>query len=386
MLTVHLILALGAVAVLSFRPKSAAWTSAIVVAAVVDVVLGTAAAPALEVVISLLAFLAAALTLAALAERSGLAQRAAAALAACARGHTLALYALVCGLCVLLTEAVSLDGAVVLIVPVMLTLAREYKAPFAPLFLGAVAVANSASMIVPQGNPTNLVVMSRLHLSSTAFVGHMLWPGLAATAVCAVGVAVFERRHLACRYTAPTFIWTPLSAAERSAARALGAAALAAWLSPLFGVAPWWPFAGAVALALLLQREKTKLLVPWRVAAQVGGLLILTQALALHPSSSPSLRLAGLVAVALGVGAASAMANNLPVGVSATALLIGGPMAYAASIGLAAGALATPHGSVATLIASEAAGSSAPRVAVRRFAPLAASAVLVATVSLWLTQ
>ncbi len=94
--------------------------------------------------------------------------RAAVALARRARGNGLALYALVCGLCALLTATVSLDGAVVLIVPLIIALHRRYDARITPLLLGAVAVANAASIAVPQGNPTNLVVINHLRLSPLA--------------------------------------------------------------------------------------------------------------------------------------------------------------------------------------------------------------------------
>ena len=72
-----------------------------------------------------------------------------------------------------------------------------------------------------------------------------------------------------------------------------------------------------------------------------------------------------------------------PGSVCATGLLTAGTPAYAASVGLAVGSLATPQGSVATLIASQLAGSAAPPLQVRRFAPLAAAGVLAATLVLW---
>ena len=90
----------------------------------------------------------------------------------------------------------------------------------------------------------------------------------------------------------------------------------------------------------------------------------------------------GLLAVALAAGAAAAVANNLPASVSAAALLAAGPTAYAASIGLAVGALATPQGSVATLIATDLAGPDAPALPIRYLAALACTGVLVATLLL----
>jgi Na+/H+ antiporter NhaD/arsenite permease-like protein len=415
-LTVHLIVAGAAVGALALGPRSPQSGIAVAGAAAIDVALGAQVLPALAVAMPLVAFLSAALTLAAQAERAGLAERAAGALATHARGSTLALFVLVCGLCALLTAAVSLDGAVVLMLPVVRALARRYGAPFAPLFFGVVAVANTASIAVPQGNPTNLIVIDRLAISPAQFLGHMLVPGLAAAALCAIAVGACERRALASTYSPRAQRRRPLRgaagracglhlrggvstsdvlsgsfraappappSAERHAALSLAAAAFAAWLSPLLGVAPWWPFAGVAAAALALRRERPCLIVPWRLAAQVTGLLVVTQALALPASAPGAPGLLALAAVALGVGAASAIANNLPVSVGAAALLSAGPSAYAASIGLGVGSLASAQGSAATLIAADLAGEAAPPFPLLRFAPLAAAAVLAATLCLW---
>src|SRR3954454_11286602 len=154
MLTLHLILALAAAGGLAWRPASAGSAVAVGAIAAVELALGASAGPALAVVVPLVAFLSAALTLAALVERSGLALRTAEVLAGSAGGSVLRLYLLTCLLCAVLTAIVSLEGANVLAVPILLRLARRDGAPLAPLFLGAVLVANAASMAVPQGNPT----------------------------------------------------------------------------------------------------------------------------------------------------------------------------------------------------------------------------------------
>jgi arsenical pump membrane protein len=379
MLTLHLILAGLAIVALARWPSRAASALAVAAAAVASALLGAPVGPALALVAPLLAFLCAALTLAALVERSGLAERSAAALAARARGNTVTLYAFVCGVCALLTTAVSLDGAVVLMVPLLLALARRWSIPLAPMFLGVVAVANATSIAVPQGNPTNLVVIDRLGVSCGAFLAHMLVPGLAAAALCAIAIGLAERRALASSYGPPRRERAPLSRAERHAAVALAGTALVAWAAPLLGVPPWWPFTGAVAVALAACRDRPRLVLPWRVTTQVGGLVIVLGALALHAPAGSTL---GLLAVAALVGAASAIANNLPVSVAA-ATLLAGPSAYAATIGLAIGPLATPHGSVATLIASDLAAPRAPAIPTRLFAPLAAASLLLATLLTW---
>src|SRR4051812_43452879 len=317
MLIVHAILAAIAIAALALRPRSAAATLVALAAAAADLALGAALAPALAVVVPLTAFLGTALTLATLVERSGIADRAASILAARAGGSALALYALVCATCAALTAAVSLDGAVVLVVPLLLVLSRRFGAPFAPLFLGALIVANAGSIAVPQGNPTNLVVMGRLGLAPQTFVAHMLVPGIAAAALGAAGIALTERRALAPRIATAQRDRSPLSAAERHAVLSLAGAALAAWVAPLAGIAPWWPFTAAVALALIAKRARPRLVVPWRVAGQVGALVVATGALDLSVAAPPQLALPGLLLVASAVAAASALANNLPVSVSA---------------------------------------------------------------------
>src|SRR3954454_20629987 len=382
MFIARIIIAVIAVGALVAAPRSSRAAAVVLAAAGVDVASGAAAAPAVAVVAPLVAFLAAALTLASLVQRSGLAERAAGALAGLARGSGLRLYALVCGACALLTAAISLDGAVVLIVPLLLALHRRAGAPFAPLFVGAVAVAYAVSIAVPQGNPTNLVVMSRLGVSPAGFIGHMLAPGLAAAAFCAVAVAIADRIALGAPIRLDATARAVWSGEERHAALALAAAALVAWIAPFAGVAPWWPFTAVVAVALAAAR--TRPVVPWRVAAQVGGLVVVTQALHLPAPVPHSLGLGGFIALAAAIGAASALANNLPVSVWASSLLASGTSAYAATIGLAVGALATPQGSVATLIAAELAGPSAPKLGVRRLAPLAVAALLVAAMAVWI--
>jgi hypothetical protein len=67
------------------------------------------------------------------------------------------------------------------------------------------------------------------------------------------------------------------------------------------------------------------------------------------------------------------------------ASLVAGSSGYAAAIGLAAGSLALPRGSVATLLALEAAGPDAPVLRARLLTPVAAVAVTVATAVLWIT-
>jgi arsenical pump membrane protein len=378
----HLILAVVAVGAMAHAPRSALAIGLVAASAIADILTGAALLPAVGVALPILVFLSAALTLAALAEQAGLTDRAAQLLALAGHGSAPRLYALACLVTAMLTAVVSLDGAVVLAVPLLLRLAAATGTAFKPLFLATVAIANAVSIAVPQGNPTNLVVIEELGLSPGAYLEHMLVPGLAAGLACAAFVALRERRALSRSYPVRASRTGPLSGDERRALVALGCASSAGWIAPLLGLAPWWAFAGATALALGAQRMSLRPSVPWRIAVQVGGLLVTIEALAMHIPELSSPRLPALLAVALAVGCFSAFVNNLPASAAVAALLGAGPAAYAASIGLAAGALATPQGSVATLIAADLAGPDAPPLTVRRLAPLALAAVVVSTVML----
>ena len=368
---------------MALRPRSAVAATVVAAAAAVDIALGASLGPSASAVLPVLVFLAAALTLAALVERSGLADRGALALARAARGNAMRLYVATCAACAVLTATLSLDGAVVVMVPVVLALARGWGAPRAALLAGTIAVANAVSIAVPLGNPTNLVVMDRLGLSAGEFVAHMLAPGLAAAALCAAWIGRRERVALAAGCRVPDDAAAPLDRAQRHALAALAAAALGGWLAAPLGIAPAWPFAAVAAAAVLSARPRLRPVVPWRLVTVVCGLLVVVSALGVQLRSPASVSLPELVAVAAGVGAAAALVNNLPASIGVAGLLSGGPTAYAALIGLGVGALATPHGSVATMIASDLAGGQAPRT---RTTALATGGVLVATLALWGTS
>jgi len=249
-----------------------------------------------------------------------------------------------------------------------------------------VAVANAFSLAVPQGNPTNLVVMQRLGLGPGAFVAHLIVPAVLATLVCAAVPAALGRRALAgARIVAPG-PRRPAAPTRALAVAALVAAALSGVAGPWLGLAPWWTLTGVAALTWLVGRAGGLVLpavpVPWRIAAQVAVLVALVGALPGAGAIAAPGSLLGVLAVALAATALSGLANNLPAGVALAGLLgTPGLGAYAALSGLSVGALATPHGSVATLVAFERGG--VPRRALATILPTALAATVVAAAAVW---
>jgi arsenical pump membrane protein len=119
------------------------------------------------------------------------------ALAARAPGGTFALLASLLLVEAAVTAVLNLDTAVVFMTPVLLHAARRRGVAETPFLYGAVFIANSASLLLPGSNLTNLIVLAQDPVPGTAFAGR-LWPAwVAAVAVTIVFVASTHRRELA---------------------------------------------------------------------------------------------------------------------------------------------------------------------------------------------
>lgn len=355
---------------------------------------GAAAGAALAVTVPLLCFLTAAIYLTDAVAASGLVDRAAVRIARLARGRSGGLFLAVCLLAAALTATVSLDGAVVVMTPLVAALGRFRGVRREPLVLGVIAVANAISPALPQGNPTNLVVMARLSIGSRGFIEEMALPALAATALCVLAVWLRERRTLRSGYSPPRAAARPLAGRERLALAALVAAAVLQSGAPWLRIAPWWPICAVAAAAAVALRvaggARPPLRVPWRIGLQVFAIGtvadLAVRAAGLHALAGGSAGLGRLVLVALAAAALAAVLNNLPASVVVAAAMAPGAAVYAALLGLSVGALATARGSVATAIVLDltdrrTAAAVSGRY-VRWFAPAAVAATLLAAAGL----
>ena len=392
----HTLLVVTALAWVMRHPRG--WGAAIFATACAAVEVLAGAAPpgllgvALHAAAPLALFLTAAIWLSAFAERTGLARRLANGVARGAGRSRALLYLLVCALCALLTATVSLDGAVVLMVPVLLALTRRSPELLRPLLLGTVGVANAFSLALPQGNPANLIVMERLSLGPGAFIAHLFVPSVLATLVCVGAVALVQRRVLRGSCALDAVPPGPWSGGERLAAAGLAAAGVLGAAAPWLGVAPWWPIcavAAAVFVAALAGGcARAAPRVPARVCVQVAALVVLVGSLAgtLAIPVPTATSLGALVLLALVASAVAGAVNNLPASVVLSGILGSHSLpACAALTGLSVGSLATPHGSVATILAVEGAGETGTAAGhLRLWLPAAALATAIAVGALWL--
>jgi arsenical pump membrane protein len=99
----------------------------------------------------------------------------------------------------IVTAVLNLDTAVVFVTPVLLHAARRRSLPEEPFLYGAVFVANAASLVLPGSNLTNLIVVSREHVSGSAFAGGLAPAWAAAVTVTIAFLLVAFRRRLASR-------------------------------------------------------------------------------------------------------------------------------------------------------------------------------------------
>ena len=87
-------------------------------------------------------------------------------LARLARGRTWLLWLLVVILAVVVTSFLSLDTTAVLLTPVVVAVARAHRLDALPFAFTTVWLANTASLVLPVSNLTNLLAVERLDIES----------------------------------------------------------------------------------------------------------------------------------------------------------------------------------------------------------------------------
>ncbi|MDP5311324.1 SLC13 family permease [Streptomyces poriferorum] len=329
----------------------------------------------------LLAFLATVIVLAELAGRAQVFDVVAAWVARAGRGR----YPLLFGLCVvfasLTTITLNLDTTAVLLTPVMLALGTRVGIAALPLAMTTVWLANTASLLLPVSNLTNLLAADRVALSPAGLAGVMWLPQLAAIGVTAGCLWVFywrRGRRGADRYTPPAL---PVPG-DPVLLRICAVACVGFLLAILLLDVPLWS-ASLVAMVVVVaayaarRREELRLsLVPWRLLVLVPGMFLVVETVGAHGLHELLVRalgsddgFAGMLRSA-GVGAGlSNVLNNLPAYVAGEAVIPADNhhQLLALLIGVNAGSVVTPWGSLATLLWFERCRWQGTRIDVRRF-------------------
>lgn len=359
-------------AVLGFavlRPRGLPEATAAVPAAALAVLTGLASPAVARAEVVALAptvgFLAAILALGHLCDEQGVFGWAGAVLARRSGGNAARLFPGVFAAATATTAVLSVDATVVLLTPVVLTTAHLLRVRARPHVYACAHLANSASLLLPVSNLTNLLVFGHSGLGFTRFALIMALPTVA---VLVVEYAVLRRRF---RVDLPAAAAAPrLPAPDAPVVPLLVVAATLAGFAvaePL-GVAPAWVAAGG---ALVLGgRQVVAEHGRWRAAGRVLAatqplfcLFVLALGVVVAAASTHGLGAAlgrlvpagtgplELLGVALLAAALANLVNNLP----ATLLLLpvvphDAPVLLAVLLGVNIGPNLTYAGSLATLL------------------------------------
>ncbi|MEU1746300.1 SLC13 family permease [Micromonospora arida] len=331
-------------------------------------------------ILPLLLFLGTVIVLAELTAVAGVFDVLASRLAIASRGRWAALFLLCGGLATLTTLVLNLDTTAVLLTPVLLALARTLRVPAAPLAVTTVWLANTASLLLPVSNLTNLLAADRVGLAPLTYATRMALPQLVAVAVTmALLWFTWWRRD---QPTGGRFV---PPAAHVPADPVLHRTALAGCLLFIGGILAGVQIglASTVALALVLVgfvvRSPATLrpgLVPVRLLLFVTGLFLVVQTLGRHGLDDVVGTMLGADGGALGAlraggtGALIANAlNNLPAYLAGESVLPAGDATrlLALLIGTNVGPLAAPWASLATLLWFERCRAAGVAVPLTRF-------------------
>ncbi|MFE7508277.1 SLC13 family permease [Promicromonospora sp. NPDC057488] len=262
-------------------------------------------------------------------------------------------------LAVVSTVFLSLDTTAVILTPLVVLLAQSIGISPLPFALATIWLANTASLLLPVSNLTNLLAAPAMGDHPSAFLALSWAPALVGVVVPVAILTVRYRGVLFSTYQVPP---------QRVPADPVlfwGAALVLLVLLPLLAFTPhvWVPAtAAAVVLAVLfLVRRRSALrpaLVPWQALGIAGSLFVLVETAHAHGLTALLAAVTGaghgpgeLLRVA-GLGALTANGiNNLPAYLVLEPIAAGDPVVLMALlIGVNLGPLVTPWASLATLL------------------------------------
>jgi arsenical pump membrane protein len=401
-LGVSAIVLVGVLVVAALAPERLPPAAVAVPGAVFLVLVGALGLPDAEAAVTRIAptvgFLVVVLLLAHLADREGLFTWAAAVTARQAGRSPRGLLARVVVLAAVVTAVLSLDATVVLLTPVVLATATRMRLPARPHAYAAGHLANSASLLLPVSNLTNLLAFAATGLSFFSFTGLMLLPWVLAVAVEFVVLGGLFRRDLAVP------VGEPVTAAPQTPVFALAVVGLTVvgfGLVSMAGLTPAWPgVAGVLVLAVRRLVRRTSTIGELVRAADIPfalfvfGLSVVVLAVlraglqtwlgALLPDGDGLLPLLGVAAVA---AVLANVLNNLPATLALLPVAAVGGVGtmLAVLVGVNVGPNLTYVGSLANLLWRRVLGDAAPTAV--RFTLVGLATVPLglglATVGLW---
>ena len=316
-----------------------------------------------------------------------------------ARGRAWLLWLLVVLVAVVSTAFLSLDTTAVLLTPVVVIVAQAHGLPPLPFALTTVWLANTASLMLPVSNLTNLLALHALGFTDPhQFFVLLVVPAIVAIVVPCLLLLVIFRRELTTRFEP-----TPVASPSDPVLFWLSAGVLIALLPLLVTGIPVWitSMIAALLLAIVFAIRRRKVLtfslIPWQLVVFASGLFLVVEAGHALGMTQLLARVAGsgtdlpsLLQLSFSGMLGANAVNNLPAYL-ALEPVAGEPVRIAALlIGVNAGALITPWASLATLLWHSRLNALGVEIPWSRYVLLGLVAapltVLLATAALWLAS
>jgi len=324
-----------------------------------------------------LVFLVAVTLLAELCDAAGFFDVTAKLAAQLARGYTWLLFLLVVVIATVTTVLLSLDTTAVLLTPVVLSMCAQLGLHPLPFAMATVWLANTASLLLPVSNLTNLLAGQQLALSPAQFVARTWAAALAAVVVTTTVLLALHQSRLRGRYQLPP----SLLIADRALFWTSAGAVIVFALLILGGVnvsvaAVACAATTAVAFAVRRRDQLRWAIFPWRLVLVVCGLFLIVEGALRHGLTDALTSAAGtgsgfadlLRLAAAGAAGANAV-NNLPAYLALEPVADGSSeRLLAVLIGVNTGPLISIWGSLATLLWLERCRAGNVTVSLRSFA------------------
>ncbi|MEO7125856.1 MAG: SLC13 family permease [Nakamurella sp.] len=287
------------------------------------------------------------------------------------RGRPIRLLTVVVGLAAAVTAVLTLDATIVLLTPVILTAATGLGVAPRPHLYATVRLANSASILLPISNLTNLIAFSYAGLTFGRFTALMALPWLFVCAAEWVALRLYFRRNLAVgaplspKREIPRYDAVLAEALPRYALIVSGLTVAGFVATSMAGVSPAWAaFCGAAAMVARQARLHTVRPRELLRAASLGfcafvlALAVIVDGVLRHglggalrnviPADSGILAILGIAFLA---AAMANVVNNLPATLALVPLLVDRPaLMLAMLLGVNIGPNLSYAGSLATLL------------------------------------